>query len=237
MAKQAIKTLGFAAGVSAALLFTGFASQAFAMSPFQASYQFSYNGKNMGSATRTLSKSGNNWSYVFAAKAGGIASATESSNFSFNGNTITSNSFKRTSKILVHNNTMSMNFNPGAKTISTKKDDKSRTLPWRAGVLDELNAELQIREDLKDGNLKSSYWIADAKDVEPRKFVKQGNERVSTSYGTFDTVKVVMKHDKPGRETIFWLAPKLDYAPVKVSHVDDKTSYGLLMTGYKGATN
>lgn len=78
MAKLTVKSLGFAAGVSTALLFTGFASQAFAMSPFQASYQFNYNGKNLGSATRTLSKSGNNWSYVFVAKAGGIASATES---------------------------------------------------------------------------------------------------------------------------------------------------------------
>ena len=65
MAQLAIKSLGFAAGVSAALLFTGFASQAFAMSPFQASYQFNYNGKNMGSATRTLSKAGNNWSQQF----------------------------------------------------------------------------------------------------------------------------------------------------------------------------
>lgn len=237
MTKLTVKSLGFAAGVSTALLFTGFASQAFAMSPFQASYQFNYNGKNLGSATRTLSQSGNNWSYVFVAKAGGIASATESSSFSFSGGSITSNSFKRTSKILVHNNTMSINFNPSAKTINTKKDDKARSFAWRAGVLDELNAELQIREDLKNGSLKSSYWIADAKEVEARKFVKQGAEKVKTSYGTFDTVKVVMKHDKPGRETVFWLAPKLDYAPVKMSHLDGSTSYGLLLTGYKGASN
>ncbi len=48
-------------------------------------------------------------------------------------------------------------------------------------------------------------------------FVKQGTEKVKTTYGTFDTVKVVMRHDKPGRQTTFWLAPKLDYLPVKVS--------------------
>ena len=65
MAKQIYKTLGMAAGLTSALVFTGMSSQAFAMSPFQASYQFIYNGKNMGSATRTLSKSGNNWTYVF----------------------------------------------------------------------------------------------------------------------------------------------------------------------------
>ena len=100
-----------------------------------------------------------------------------------------------------------------------------------------MNAELQIREDLKNSGLKASYYIADAKEVEGRKFVKQGSETISTKYGSFNTIKVVMKHSKPGRETIFWLAPKLDYLPVKVSHVDKKTSYGLLLTDYKGASN
>mgnify|MGYP003552667561 FL=1 len=237
MAHNVLKTIALASGVSTTLLFAGFSSQAFAMSPFQASYQFSYNGKNMGSATRTLSKSGNNWTYVFAAKASAIASATETSHFSLNGNNIISNNFSRSSKILVHNNTMSIKFNPNAKTINTKKDDKARSFAWKSGVLDELNAELQLREDLKASGLKSSYAIADAKEVESRRFVKQGTEKVKTSYGTFDTIKVVMKHDKPNRDTIFWLAPKLDYVPVKVSHQDGKTSYGLLLTGYKGSTN
>jgi len=237
MAKNVLKTIAMTTGIASTLLFTGFSSQAFAMSPFQASYQFNYNGKNMGSATRTLSKSGNTWTYVFAAKAGAIASASETSRFGFNAGKINSNSFSRTSKILVHNNTMNINFNPSAKTINTKKDDKARSFAWKAGMLDELNAELQIREDLKGVGMKSSYLIADAKEVESRQFVKQGSEKVKTSYGTFDTVKVVMKHDKPGRDTTFWLAPKLDYLPVKVTHQDGKSSYGLLLTGYKGPTN
>ena len=237
MAKHVLKTMGMAAGVSTALLFAGFSNQTFAMSPFQASYQFSYNGKNLGSATRTLSKSGNQWNYVFAAKAGGIASATETSRFTFENGKIGSSSFSRSSKILIHNNTMSIHFNPAAKKINTKKDKESRSFSWKAGVLDELNAELQIREDLKNGSLKSTYYLADAKEVEARKFVRQGSESVKTNYGTFDTIKVAIKHDKPGRETIFWLAPKLDYLPVKVTHLDKKNSYGLLLTGYKGPTS
>ena len=237
MALNRFKTLGLATGMSSVILLTGLSTHALAMSPFQASYQFAYNGKNMGSATRSLTKSGNNWTYVFAAKAGVIASATETSKFTLNNTQLVSNSFSRSSKILVHNNTMSINFNPAAKTINTKKDKEARSFAWKAGVLDELNAELQLREDIKNGGLKSTYYLADAKEVEARKFVKQGSESIKTDYGTFDTIKVVMKHDKPGRETIFWLAPKLDYLPVKVSHVDKKTSYGLLLTGYKGASN
>jgi hypothetical protein len=237
MAIKSFKTLSLIASVSTAVLFTGYSSQALAMSPFQASYQFAYNGKNLGSATRTLKKNGNNWNYVFAAKAGGIASATETSNFTLNNNQIQSSNFSRTSKILVHNNTMTIKFNPNAKTIQTSKDKEQRSFAWKAGVLDELNAELQIREDIKANGLKSQYWIADAKEVESRRFVQQGSEKIETKYGTFDTIKVVMKHDKPGRETIFWLAPKLDYLPVKVTHEDKKTSYGLLLTGYNGPTN
>ena len=236
MAHLNFKTFALMTGVAVAASGV-WSSQAFAMSPFQASYQFSYNGKNMGTATRQLSKSGTQWTYVFSAKAVGMATATETSKFSFDGKQIQSANFSRTSKILVHNNTMNIQFNPSSKTIQTKKDDKARSFAWKSGVLDELNAELQIREDLKNGGLKSNYWIADAKEVEARKFVKQGSEKVKAGNTIYDTIKVVMKHDKPGRETIFWLAPKLDYAPVKVSHVDKKTSYGLLLTNYKGATS
>ena len=94
--------------------------------------------------------------YVFAAKAGAIASATETSDFSLNDGQITSGNFSRTSKILVHNNTMNIKFNPSAKTITTSKDKENRSFSWKAGVLDELNAELQIREDLKSSGLKST---------------------------------------------------------------------------------
>lgn len=232
-----LKTVGLVTGLGTSILLSAFASSAFAMNPFQASYQFEYNGKNMGSATRTLSKtSTNGWKYVFAAKAGVIASATETSTFSLNGHQIVSNSFSRTSKILVHSNTMSIKFNPSAKTINTVKDKEKRSFAWKSGALDELNAELQIREDLKSAGLKSSYQLADAKEIESRKFVKSGSEKITTKYGAFDTIKVIIKHNKPGRETIFWLAPKLDYLPVKVTHQDKSNSYGLLLTGYKGAS-
>ena len=233
MAKTLFKTLSMATGVSTAMLLVGFSSNALAMSPFQASYQFAYNGKNLGSATRTLTQSGNNWSYIFSAKAIGMASATETSRFGFSNGQINSSNFSRTSKILVHSDTMTINFNPNSKTINTKKKDTPRSFAWKAGALDELNAELQVREDLKAGGLKSSYLIADAKGLDSRRFVKQGTETVKTPAGTYNTIKVVLTHDNNSKSSIFWLAPQLDYAPVKMSHIDGSTSYNLTLTGYK----
>ena len=156
MTKKLLKVVGI---TSVAILSVSLSSHVLAMAPFQASYQFSYNNKNLGSATRTLSQQGNSWTYQFIAKAGGIASASETSYFSFADNKITSQKFSRSSKILIHNNTMSINFNPSSKVVNTKKDDMARSFAWQAGALDELNAELQIREDLKNNSLRTKYLI------------------------------------------------------------------------------
>lgn len=218
--------------ISGALILSALASTSYALEPFTATYQFQHNGKTRGTATRVLTQqAGNQWSYVFTARAIGIASATESSQFKWDNGQIQSNKFNRTSKILAFSNKLDLQFSPN--TISTNKDGEKRSFANQKDALDELNAELQIRQDIQQGKLKSVYLIADAKEVEKRKFVKQGNEKIKTEFGTFDTVKVVMKHDRPDRSTTFWLAPKLDYLPVKVSHQDKKGSYGILLTQYK----
>lgn len=213
-------------------LILGASSTVFAIEPFQAAYQFAYNGKNLGTATRTLKPSGQDWIYTFSATAGMIASATETSRFKLTNGQVNSESFSRSSKILVHQDNMNIHFDPAKKLISTQKKETPRSFTWQPNSLDELNAEVQIREDLIHGKLKSSYPLTDAKGIEQRQFIKDGNEQVQTPYGTFDTIKVRMQHSKPQRNTIFWLAPKLNYLPVKITHNDDKTSYGLTLTKY-----
>lgn len=206
------------------------ATGAYALSPFSATYQFTYGNKVMGDATRSLTQNGNDWRYMFSAKIPVIGSATETSQFSYNNNQITSKSYKRQTKILVHNDTVSLDFRPQQKQIMTQRKGEQRTLTWQNGVLDDLNAELQVREDIKRNALKSDYLIADYKAVDRRQFVKEGTEKIKAANGkTYDTVKIRLKHNRADKNTIFWLAPSLDYMPVKVTHQDGDTSYGLLL--------
>lgn len=201
-----------------------------ALEPFTASYQFSYGSKNLGEATRKLSKNGNEWHYQFSSKIPLIGSATETSNFVLQNGQIQSHSYRRQTRILVHNDTVSLDFKPQQKQILTNRKDQKRTLEWKNNVLDDLNAELQVREDLKKGGLKPSYLIADYKEVEGRQFVQEGKETIKAANGkSYDTIKVRLKHSKANRNTIFWLAPSLDYLPVKVTHQDKDQSYGLLL--------
>lgn len=207
-----------------------FAMSSYALTPFEATYQFTYGNKNMGDATRKLSLNGQTWQYKFTAKIPLIGSATETSTFALNNGQIQSQSYRRQTKILVHNDTVKLDFKAAQKQILTSRKGTDRVLTWQPHVLDDLNAELQIREDLKAGGLKSSYLIADYKEVEQRQFVKEGTETIKAADGkTYTTVKVRLKHDNATKSTIFWLAPSLDYLPIKVTHHDKDSSYGLLL--------
>lgn len=210
-----------------------FAATSHALTPFSATYQFTYGNKTMGDATRKLSQQGNLWQYQFSSRIPVIGSATETSKFGFSQGQIQSVSYQRQTKILVHNDVVNMNFKPQQKQIQTSRKGTSRVLTWQNGVLDDLNAELQVREDLKQGGLKSSYLIADYKEVEARHFVKEGSEKIKAADGkSYDTVKIRLKHDRANKNTIFWLAPSLDYLPVKVTHQDGDQSYGLLLKAH-----
>ncbi len=209
------------------------ASLSYALSPFSATYSFSYGNKSLGDATRKLTQQGNQWQYKFSSKIPLIGSAVETSKFTFANGQIQSQSYQRQTKILVHSDTVSINFKPAQKQIITKRKDQQRTLVWQNKVLDDLNAELQVREDLKSGGLKGNYTIASYKKVSTRQFVKEGSEKVKAADGKlYDTVKVRLKHDSADKSTIFWLAPSLDYLPVKVTHQDDDNTYGLLLKSY-----
>lgn len=221
--------------IIAAILGLATLSSASAIAPFTATYSFNLDNKASGTAVRKLSRQGNQWVYNFDARVPVLASANEKSVFSLNNNQVVSHSYQRQYKILVHNQKTSLDFNNTNKNIQVKRDKKSSQLPWQAGVLDDLNVEIQLREDLKKGGLKSSYVIADHKDTTSRQFVNEGAVKVSTPSGTYDAVKVRINHQRKDKSTVFWLAPSLDYLPVKVTHSDDGSVYSLNLTNYKAS--
>lgn len=208
---------------------------AYAVAPFTATYSFNLDNKASGTAVRKLSRQGKQWVYNFDARVPVLASASEKSVFSLTNNQVISQHYQRQYKILVHNQLISLDFNHPSKSIQVKRDQKSSQLPWRAGVLDDLNVEIQLREDLKNGGLKSSYLIADQKDITPRQFVNEGPVKITTPSGSYDTLKIRINHQKKDKSTVFWLAPALDYLPVKVSHNDEGSIYTLNLTHYKAA--
>lgn len=198
--------------------------------PSSANYNFTVEDKYKGTATRTLSKSGNLWKYNVNARVAGVASASQSSAFTIMGNNVSPTQASTTYKIFGIGRTHNLNYNAGKKQVASTYKGKTINLNMAQQAFDDLSLEVQIRQDLLNGKFSGNYYMAKKDKVEKTPFKKSGNTKVTVPAGTFDTVRVDRIHDDNSRSTSFWLAPSLDYLPVKVSQINDGKKMDLELT-------
>lgn len=208
---------------------------AFDLAPFAASYRFNIDNKLSGTATRILErKIGGNWRYTFAANST-LATATETSDFRFDENTVTPLVYEQNRKIFFIKKKNRVDFDWKKRIgTGTRGSNDSINYPLQAGTLDSLNLEIQIRRDLKDlGRLAGPYFLASPKEIIPLPFVIEGDEILNTPMGKLKTLKVSRIHNDPKRHTSFWLAKDFDYLPAKVTQNDDGAIYTIELVSYK----
>jgi len=198
--------------------------------PSTADYSFTVEDKYKGSATRTLSKSGSTWKYNVKARVAGVASASQNSTFTISGNNVSPTQASTTYKLLGLGRTHKLDFNSSAKKVTSNYKGKTTTMNMSQQAFDDLSLEVQIRQDLLNGKFSGNYYMAKKNKVEKTPFKKSGNTKITVPAGTFDTVRVDRVHDDDSRSTSFWLAPSLDYLPIKVSQINDGKKMDLELT-------
>lgn len=198
--------------------------------PSSADYSFTVEDKYKGTATRNISKSGNLWKYDVKARVAGIASASQSSAFTIVGNNVSPTQASTTYKLLGFGRTHNLKFNPSKKQVASTYKGKTINLSMAQQAFDDLSLEVQIRQDLLNGKFSGNYYMAKKDKIEKTPFKKSGNTKITVPAGTFDTVRVDRIHDDSSRSTSFWLAPSLDYLPVKVSQINDGKKMDLELT-------
>jgi hypothetical protein len=207
---------------------------AHALQPYKADYVFNIDNKFNGQSSRVLTQNRQGWLYTFNAKVPVLASATETSQFMLTPDqNVLSVNHTLNYKILVKTKKSSMVFHPTSHMVNVQHNGKASRYAGRVDALDDLNLEIQVREDLKRGKLKTEYWLADEKDIEPVRFINEGKTKVTTPAGTFDAYAIRRVHKRPTLTSTFWLAPALDYLPVKVVQKDDGTIYEFSLTTYQ----
>ncbi|WP_201533025.1 DUF3108 domain-containing protein [Psychrobacter ciconiae] len=231
--KKSVTTLASGAAIiSAGVLSMGAANMANAkvIAPTNADYSFTVEDKYKGTANRTLTKTGNTWKYNVKARVAGVATAAQNSTFSLTGNTVTPVSASTTYKILGVGRTHNLKFNNAKKQVASSYKGKTVNLKVAQPTFDDLSLEMQIRQDLINGKFTGNYYMAKHDKIEKTPFKKSGSTKITVPAGTFDTVRVDRVHDDNSRSTSFWLAPSLDYLPVKVVQVNDGKKMDLELT-------
>lgn len=200
------------------------------VSPSTADYSFTVENKYKGSATRSLTHSGNTWKYNVSARVAGIATASQNSTFTLSGTNVVPSSANTTYKIFGAGRTHKLSFNPAKKQVTSSYKGKSNTFNMSQQAFDDLSLEVQIRQDLLNGKFTGNYYMAKKDKVEKTPFKKSGSAKITVPAGTFDTVRVDRVHDDNSRSTSFWLAPSLDYLPIKVVQVNDGKKMDMELT-------
>ena len=226
----ALTTSASIAAIGALSMTAPILANAKTIQPSNANYSFTVEDKYKGTATRTLNKSGNTWKYNVNARVAGVASAAQNSTFTINGNNVIPTQASTTYKLLGIGRTHKLDFDPSSKKVVSNYKGKSTTMNMAQQAFDDLSLEVQIRQDLLNGKFSGNYYMAKKDKIEKTPFKKSGNTKITVPAGTFDTVRVDRIHDDDSRSTSFWLAPSLDYLPVKVSQVNDGKKMDLELT-------
>jgi hypothetical protein len=219
MKNSLVKKLLISTSLVSAMAITSMANAAVA--PFNATYNFNIEGKYNGTASRVLTQTGNQYFYNVNASVGKLASAKQTTNFVNANGAILPVSALTQYKILGAGRTTTLNFNNAKKQLVTNYKGQNKVIALPQPAYDDLSLEIQIREDLKAGKFRGNYYMADRNTVEAVPFKKSAMTRITVPAGTFDVVRIDRVHDDKDRQTSFWLAPKLDYLPVKVVQNND----------------
>lgn len=187
---------------------------------FSATYAVKADGKS-GTATRTLTKNGNNYNYTVKANASGVASVSQSASFSLSGGKIVPSSSNMSVKVFGVGRTHNIKFNNANKSVTSTYKGKTTTLKMSGQAYDDLSLESQIRQELINGKFSGNYYLVKKTNIEATTFRKAGNSKLTVPAGTYDVIRIDRVHDDKGRATSFWLAPSLNYLPIKVSQTND----------------
>ncbi len=213
----------FLFGAAAALLLGSLPVQAGVLSPYKAVYELSRGKMMLGDTTFTLERDGGRCYRLHGvAEPMGLAAllagkTVEESRFCEVDGRLRAQSYKREQENGDKDDNYSLRFDWGNQMVRTN-GGASRELP--PDGLDRGLMEITLRRLLKQAGGEAPdqpfvFLLVEDDEITPYSLQVTGREKVSTPAGRFDTVKV--ERLNPGkREMRLWLAPALDYLPVKL---------------------
>ena len=115
-------------------------------------------------------------------------------------------------------------------------ETKPVNLKLREGTQDVMSIQIEVMQDLRNGNLPKTFNILDKDEIKEFLYTQEGPARIRTALGELDTVVVASQREGGNRILRMWFAPSLGYVPVQAERTrDGKLEFALRIKTLKQA--
>lgn len=188
-------------------------------------FAVSRNGSNVGYIESRLKYLGQTYEYSKFTQSTGLAKfltkarVSEKSVGKFSGERLIPVSYSFDQKTRKKHITEQARFS-GSRASGMYKGN-AYSVPTPSDVLDRALLEVAVARDLALNLPRLQYNVMERGEIKQYTFARIGNERLDTSAGTFNTVKLQVQRKNQSRKTTYWMAKELGYLPVKMQHEED----------------
>lgn len=191
------------------------------LQPFEASYEWVWHGMSVAVSTLKLEQHQDTWVYASKSDPRGI------------GRMFSERPVQQSTLRVTESGVQPLKYKAEDGTSATKRDaevvfdwehnratgvyeDAKVDMPLQPGVQDDLSVQIALMVELLAGRTPQQFQMIDKNSVREYKYVREGEESVSTPLGKIDTW--VYRSQKTGspRVTRFWCAPSLGFIPLRV---------------------
>jgi hypothetical protein len=196
------------------------------LKPFRATYVAEWKGMSAASSTVELKRSGDDiYTYSSVNTARGMFrmafpdALSQTSTFKIIDGRVVPQTFSGMDE---KERPINLNFDWQNKRVTGTAKERAVDLTLPEGTQDAMSLQIASLRNLASGNLKGTVWMIDATKLKEYELVLEGNARIETAMGEFDTVIYSSKRANSDRMTRTWVAPTLGYLPVKAESIRGK---------------
>ena len=115
-----------------------------------------------------------------------------------------------------------VDFDWNKKVIQGFYKDRSINFKLEEPILTRIVLQIEIMHGKQKNNLQDSYLIIDKDEIKQIDITSSNTgKKISVPFGSYDVIKVSHQSKNSNRINTFWLAPGLDFIPVKLEQTEE----------------
>lgn len=118
------------------------------------------------------------------------------------------------------------------KKATYKDKEKTVILTLEDEVFDKLLYQLILMQDLQQGKQEFTYKIISKGKIKSYTLDFKGKELINTGLGQMEALKY--ERNSTNRNTVIWCAPRLQFLPIRVDHVEKGSTMSMILESVQG---